>query len=354
MSAQTPVLLRRIEQIGRVHLRWLRSKVPEVNDEDWVAQGYAAIDRCLENYSDADGGYLVEYHQKIYGRPIGRYWASCGMQRLYAPFRAVIARAMGLTDWDMVNCHPHLLLQLCDKHDLECDLLRDYVSNRDKWLSLVMAETKVDRAKAKNLFIRLLYMGSVNEWSKLNNYEGSMAEVDNLRAELRRIGNRICSLYPELHTHVVACPPGHDINTKDPKARTLSLVLGDIENSCLQAARAHVESIGLDVAVLVFDGFMVRDPDGRIDAGALNKAVLDATGFNVAWATKDLDATLPDTEPLNDKIVAQKVVSSLQGRVVVCNGLSFAFNDATGMWSPRPQEALVLQEAFIKPPRVSG
>ena len=56
---------------------------------------------------------VVEYHCKVFGgNPAGRHFASCGIQSLYKSFRAAVSGASQLTDWDIRNCHPTLLLQL--------------------------------------------------------------------------------------------------------------------------------------------------------------------------------------------------------------------------------------------------
>ena len=59
------------------------------------------------------------------------------MQPLYKPFRAAIARTLQLTDWDIRNCHPTLLLQLCEHLDVPCKMLKKYVADRDSWWKVV-------------------------------------------------------------------------------------------------------------------------------------------------------------------------------------------------------------------------
>ena len=60
------------------------------------------------------------------------------MQSLYKPVRAVIARASQLTDWDIRNCHPTLLLQLCEHLGVPCKMLEKYVADRDSWWKIVI------------------------------------------------------------------------------------------------------------------------------------------------------------------------------------------------------------------------
>jgi len=70
------------------------------------------------------------------------------MQRLYRSFRGTLAKTMELTDWDMVNCHPALLVQLCGQYSVSCPLLTDYITRRDSWISLVISTVNKSLAKA--------------------------------------------------------------------------------------------------------------------------------------------------------------------------------------------------------------
>ena len=45
-------------------------------------------------------------------------------------------------DIDMVNCHPVISLYFCEKHGLKCDILKDYVENREFKNHLEIIEKK--------------------------------------------------------------------------------------------------------------------------------------------------------------------------------------------------------------------
>ncbi len=61
--------------------------------------------------------------------------------------------------------------------------------------------------------------------------------------------------------------------SKNPLSRVVSLIMGDIENMCLMAAIAYIESLGLAAAVLAYDGIMVHDPEERISAEVISEWV---------------------------------------------------------------------------------
>jgi len=77
--------------------------------------------------------------------------ASCGIQSLYKPFPGVIANLVGLVDKDMRNAHPEFLLQVCVRHSVPSNLLKDYVSNRDAWYAFVLDKVNGNPAPRANL-----------------------------------------------------------------------------------------------------------------------------------------------------------------------------------------------------------
>jgi hypothetical protein len=227
------------------------------------------------------------------------------MKRVYAPLRGVLAKALDLTDWDIVNSHPALLVQLCWQYSLSYLLLTDYVTRRDSWISLVIntvnkflakasasAEEPASKKKAppalndtkgaNNLFIRILYLGGTGEWSKEVGFKGSIPKVEDLRLELKRIGKGIVKHFPALHQVVMVVAHDAEVcESNNPLSRVVSLIMGDIENKCLMAAIEYIESLGLAANVLVYDGFMVHGPEEQIRAEKMSEWVFEATGYRV-------------------------------------------------------------------------
>ena len=104
-------------------------------------------------------------------------------------------------DIDIDNCHPVLLLQLCEKNDIDCECLTKYVKNRDKHLNQVMTKYNVSRDCAKQLFIRLLYFGSFNRWKDDNDIDEDEDELPFIKAfakELKYIVKDIVDANPKL------------------------------------------------------------------------------------------------------------------------------------------------------------
>ena len=74
-----------------------------------------------------------------------------------------------IKDIDMVNCHPVILLNLCQKNKVKCNILKKYVENRN----IILDSFGDDRKTVKELFLTILNGGFKKVYSKdieVNNY----------------------------------------------------------------------------------------------------------------------------------------------------------------------------------------
>ena len=114
----------------------------------------------------------------------GRLYAenSLSLQNFKKSIRHALAKDIYL-DIDMVNAHPVLLSQYCDKKNINCKILKDYVDNRDKWLEEIMSFHNCSHDCAKKLVLKLCYLG---------NYE---IDVEGL--------NQCCICHQFCHTDII-------------------------------------------------------------------------------------------------------------------------------------------------------
>ena len=74
-----------------------------------------------------------------------------------------------IKDIDMINCHPVILNYLCKKNNVDCDILKNYIENRE----LVLLSFAEDRKSVKELFLSILNGGFKDIYSdnkQTNNY----------------------------------------------------------------------------------------------------------------------------------------------------------------------------------------
>ena len=105
-------------------------------------------------------------------------------------------------DIDMTNAAPTILQQYCKKKNLECKMLTRYVMNREIWLSNIMKFHNIDRSSAKDLILRLMYLGGYKILTEdKNSYdepEKKIREVVNFSSELKKLAETIYNLENDL------------------------------------------------------------------------------------------------------------------------------------------------------------
>ena len=74
-----------------------------------------------------------------------------------------------MKDFDMINSHPVILLNLCQKNELSCNVLKNYVENRD----MILDSFVNNRKSVKEMFLIILNGGFKEKCSddnRINNY----------------------------------------------------------------------------------------------------------------------------------------------------------------------------------------
>ncbi len=59
-----------------------------------------------------------------------------------------------------------------------------------------------------------------------------------------------------------------------------------------------------------------------------------------------MNATIMDSQPLNDEIVTGIVMKQLKGRILNCNTLLFTYHAPSGLWKQDDSSALMIQETI--------
>ena len=128
------------------------------------------VNNLTKNYYDSLdslGRKRVVYKQKYNCK--NRYYAigSC-LPYLKKEIRNSIM-PKNIKDIDMVNSHPVILLNLCQKNELSCNILKNYAENRD----LILNSFGDDRKSVKEMFLSILNGGFKYKYSddnRINNY----------------------------------------------------------------------------------------------------------------------------------------------------------------------------------------
>lgn len=197
-----------------------------------------------------------------YGR---LYVDKFGVQSLQRHFRAFLTNDL-YNDYDMVNCHPTILLYLTKKYFPKTDLqyLKLYVNKRNEFLK----QYKINKIDV---------LVSINSKKSFNTKNVVLAKLDR---EFKTIQNLFFDNTPkdlkkyEVHKHN---------NKNNPKGGFLNTLLTIIENDILQGVISHFESH--EISTIMFDGlFIIKELNINNTLKKLND--LTFKKFGIKWSHK--------------------------------------------------------------------
>lgn len=222
----------------------------------------------------------VKYEQSKSLKDKGRLFAkSASLQNLPREIRGALAYE-NYYDIDMVNAHPTILSQYCNKNDIQCLTLDEYINNREEIIEKIRTVyPSLDRKDIKDLFLLLMNGGNRNIESLF---------INKFKKEIKLIHTQINQLNP-LIEKAIRRRKEYNIN-----GSITNIILCDIENTLLLRAVEFLINKKYSVDVLVFDGLMVRKKDIKLTQDILDEMsiyIYDKTGYNIKFVEKPLKNT---------------------------------------------------------------
>ena len=121
-----------------------------------------------------------------------------------------------ILDIDMENSHPRISLCLCERHNIECKNLIEYINNRE----YVLNKISDNRKEAKTLILQMINGGFKNKYS----YDDDINKfLKDFELEIRNIQNKIYEIDNRFDDKTI-------FNYKD---KSLSKILLELENRIL-------------------------------------------------------------------------------------------------------------------------
>ena len=257
----------------------------------------------------------------------GRLYSGGSIQGLKAVFRGFLMKHT--TDLDMKNAHPVILSFICHLHHIQCPNLDYYIKNRDQILSEFS-----NRDKGKTAFLM-----AVND--DKHNQRISNPFFKKFDKEMKEIQEKVVNLecYKDIKSSV---PSDKKINWN---GSAINRILCMYENKILQSAISQVNSMGIEIAVLMFDGLMVYGDyyqDVSLLQAITDRVNADFDGLDMEWAYKphNNQIVIPDDwEPASEALVGVKNDMEATERLfqlyphwVYCLDVLYVFNKESGMW----------------------
>ena len=183
-----------------------------------------------------------------------------------------------IKDIDMVNCHPVILNYLCKKNNVDCNILKNYIKNRE----LMLSSFGEDRKIVKELFLSILNGGFKDMYSdnkQTNNY------LKLFEQEIIRVQNYFY-INDKRYLDI-------DYNYK---GKNLSTIILDIENQILQIMINYFTSKNVNILTLKYDGLKIYT-DKRSKHFSINELELNIyknIGINIKLAFKNIEDNFPE------------------------------------------------------------
>jgi len=201
----------------------------------------------------------VKYNYSKNG--IGRLYAFRGrsLQGFPREIRHTISKEF-YYDIDIKNAHPTFLLQYCERNDIQCRYLKDYITNRDTRIQEVIdAVPDTNREKIKKGVLALTNGGNGLFTQSVMSIAPKW--VEDYKYEMERIHNVIMErepMYAKLGVRN-ATEKKKKGGYYNPQGSAINLMLCEIENTILMSMISCLREMNIDVSsiVLMFDGLMI-------------------------------------------------------------------------------------------------
>lgn len=262
----------------------------------------------------------------------GRLFSGGSLQGLPSSIRGLFMRNGIGTDIDMANAHPVILRYICLIHNIQCPQLEYYINHREDCLS---------KFESRDVG-KVAYLKSLNK-DTLCREKGLTTEFKKYDSEIKKIQQKIVKVkeYKDLIDSVPDSKPYNQVGS------AMNRILCYYENIILQHAIHIIQSRGIEIAILMFDGLMVYG-DYYKDKGLLEDITSyvekQMPGLEMKWTYKEHNNDLEVPEDFvinsskyttnfvcNDLEAAQKLYSLYPYWKYSENAL-YVFDDKSGLW----------------------
>ena len=266
-----------------------------INNNDYNQE----INNLAKNYYDALddlGRKRIHYKQKFKCK--NRYYGvgSC-LSYLKKEIRNSIM-PKNIKDIDMVNSHPVILLNLRQKNNISCNILKNYVENRD----LILDSFGNNRKSVKERFLTILNGGFKERYSDDNRINSYLKLLEKEIVEIQKYFYVKDKRYFEKgYNHL---------------GKNLSRIILDIENQILQIMINYFVIKKVNIFTLEYDGLKIYtdDKSKHFSINDLEKIILEKTGINMKLSFKNIEDHFPEfgirvstNDIKNENIIENKI-----------------------------------------------
>ena len=257
------------------------------------------VNNLAKNYYDSldeMGRKRIQYKQKYKCK--NRYYAiGSALTYLKKEIRNSIM-PKNIKDIDMVISHPVILLNLCQKNEISCNILKNYVENRN----LILDSFANNRKSVKELFLTILNGGFKVKYSDDNRINSYLKLLEKEIIEIQKYFYLKDKRYFEKGFNYMG--------------KNLSRIILDLENQILQIMINYFVLKRVNIFTLEYDGLKIYSDDKskHFSINDLEKIIFEKTEINMKLSFKNIEDSFPEfgirlsTDNIkNEKIIENKI-----------------------------------------------
>ena len=203
-----------------------------------------------------------------------------------------------IKDIDMINCHPVILLNLCQKNKVKCNILKNYVENRN----IILDSFGDNRKTVKELFLTILNGGFKKVYSEdsvINNY-------------LKLLGTEII----KIQNYFYLKDKRYLEKDYNYLGKNLSRIILEKENQILQTMINYFVSKRVKIFTLEYDGLKIYtdNKSKHFSINDLEKNIFKNTEINMKLSFKEIVDSFPEygirvstDDIINENIIKNKI-----------------------------------------------
>lgn len=262
------------------------------------------LETYAKNYNKKTGCHQVKYKKPNHkwGRvfPVKSLGLTCFAKQTR---NTLIKGRYG--DYDLSNAQPSIVYNICKSNNIPCPFNEQYNNNRETILAEVMETYSVSRDKAKTLFIRLAFFGTLYGWLKECGLDLTLQPtvfISNFIKELNAVAIVVKNANPELYE--VCRKMKENKGQKNVIGSFFSLYLQEYETRIMECAIRYLTNdtsitnhpkSPMKILTYEYDGIKLLKENVELYGGTekllidLQNVILEQTGFSMIFEEKSID-----------------------------------------------------------------
>jgi len=256
------------------------------------------LEQYKKKYDKKCNVFKVQYKKPRHG--YGRVFPdkSLGLTCLSKKVRNTLIKGH-YCDIDLSNAQPAIVYNICKSNNIPCEIITQYINDREPILQKVMDTYDITRNDAKGLFIRLAFFGTFYGWKEELNL-GDVGAIDfivSFQNELQSIAETVKKANPIMYE----CCRKMKTDKKEGNVigSFFSLYLQEYETRIMECVYLYLRDktniIINNTLTYEYDGYKLLKSKVEEFGGVselipiLNQVVLEQTGFIISFEEKAIE-----------------------------------------------------------------